>query len=188
MWYNNIVSGNLTHHLPAAHMKAREFIVKPQKNENSTAVSAQLILPHQANPAGNVHGGEIIKLMDSTAGIAAQRHCRTNVVTARVDELCFKKPVRIGDYVTCTAKVVFAGVSSMEVFVTVESENLYTGQTQIALTAFFTMVSLDENDRPAPVPPVECGDDEYSKLLYTAGKNRYEKSKCRRKSAGSEED
>lgn len=150
-----------------------------KKQEESVSVSAEQVLPHQANPAGNVHGGEIIKMMDSTAGIAAQRHCHRNVVTARVDELCFKKPVRIGDYVTCTARVVFSGVSSMEVFVTVESENLYTGETQIALTAFFTMVALDENDKPTKVPEVERGDDAYSRLLYACGKKRYEENKKR---------
>ncbi len=150
-----------------------------KKQEDSIAISAEQVLPHQANPAGNVHGGEIIKMMDSTAGIAAQRHCHSNVVTARVDELCFKKPVRIGDYVTCTARVVYAGFSSMEVFVTVESENLYTGATQIALTAFFTMVCLDENDKPAEVPRVDRGDDAYSQLLYACGKRRYEDNKRR---------
>lgn len=153
--------------------------MKSKKQEESIAVSAEQVLPHQANPAGNVHGGEIIKMMDSTAGIAAQKHCRTNVVTARVDELCFKKPVKIGDYVTCTARVVYSGFSSMEVFVTVESENLYTGETQIALTAFFTMVSLDENGQPTEVPPIEVGNDEYSKLLHATGKRRYRENKSR---------
>lgn len=150
-----------------------------KKQEDSIAISAEQVLPHQANPAGNVHGGEIIKMMDSTAGIAAQKHCHTNVVTARVDELCFKKPVRIGDYVKCTARVVYAGVSSMEVFVTVESENLYTGETQIALTAFFTMVSLDEHDKPAVVPQVDKGTDTYSRLLYATGERRYQENKKR---------
>lgn len=155
-----------------------------KKQEDSIAVSAQQVLPHQANPAGNVHGGEIIKMMDSTAGIAAQKHCRTNVVTARVDELCFKKPVKIGDYITCTARVVYSGFSSMEIFVTVESENLYTGETKIALTAFFTMVSLDENGRPKEVPPISPGDDEYSRLLYETGKKHYEYNKRRSRHSG----
>ena len=150
-----------------------------KRQEDSIAVSAELVLPQQANPAGNVHGGEIIKMMDSTAGIAAQKHCHTNVVTARVDELLFKKPVHIGDYITCTARVVYTGCSSMEVFVTVESENLYTGETQIALTAFFTMISLDENGHPTEVPKIEKGEDAYSQLLYATGKRRYENNKIR---------
>jgi len=147
--------------------------------EDSSAVLAELVLPFQANAAGNVHGGEVIKLMDSTAGVAAQKHCHTNVVTARIDELCFKKPVLIGEYVVCNARVVYTGSSSMEVFVTVESEDLATGRSQIALTAFFTMVSLDENGKPHPVPPIDEGQDFYSKLLHREGEKRYLKSKKR---------
>lgn len=153
----------------------------PKLQEDSTAVLAELVLPYQANTAGNVHGGEIIKLMDSTAGVAAQKHCHTNVVTARIDELCFKKPVMIGEYVTCRARVVYTGNSSMEVFVTVESEDLRSGKTQIALTAFFTMVSLDENGRPSKVPPIDPGQDTYSQRLHKEGEKRYLASKKRRK-------
>lgn len=154
---------------------------RAKSQEDSIAVSAQIILPHQANPSGNVHGGEIMKLMDSTAGIAAMRHCNTNVVTARVDELIFKKTIRIGDYVTCTGRVVYTGNSSMEVFVTIEAENLRTGAKQIALTAFFTMVSLDENDHPLQVPPVLPGEDAFSHKLYETGRRHYKENRARRK-------
>lgn len=147
--------------------------------EDSVAVLAQLVLPFQANAAGNVHGGEIMKLMDSTAGVAGQKYAHTNVVTARVDELIFKKPILIGEYVICTARVVYTGKTSMEIFVTVESENLTTGKTQIALTAFFTMVSLDENGKPAPVPCVDEGQDAYSRLLYKAGEKKSKENKKR---------
>ncbi len=116
--------------------------MESQTMKHSHSILAQLVLPMQANPAGNVHGGEIMKMMDSAAGVAAQKHAHTNVVTARVDELNFKKPVLVGELVTCKAQVIYAGRSSMEVFVTVESEDLITGNKQIALTAFFTMVSL----------------------------------------------
>ena len=115
--------------------------MESQTMKHSHSILAQLVLPMQANPAGNVHGGEIMKMMDSAAGVAAQKHAHTNVVTARVDELNFKKPVLVGELVTCKAQVIYAGRSSMEVFVTVESEDLITGNKQIALTAFFTMVS-----------------------------------------------
>lgn len=154
--------------------------MKFKNQKASVAISAMQMLPQHANAAGNVHGGDVMKMMDSTAAIAAQRHCHSNVVTARVDELCFKKPVKIGDYVTCTARVVFAGFSSMEIFVTVESENLYTGETQIALTAFFTMVALDKDNKPAEIPKISPTDDEYSARLYEKGKERYEANKRRK--------
>lgn len=145
---------------------------KPMKD--SFVTLAQVVLPMQANPAGNVHGGEIIKLMDSTAGVAAQKHAHTNCVTARIEEINFKKPIHIGELVTCKAQVIYTGRSSMEVFVTVESEDLLTGEKQIALTAFFTMVSLDKNGKPSQVPYIDIENaSEYEKKLYKEGEKRY---------------
>ena len=142
--------------------------------KDSFTVLAQVVLPMQANPAGNVHGGEIIKLMDSTAGVAAQKHSHTNCVTARIEEINFKKPIHIGELVTCKAQVIYTGRSSMEVFVTVESEDLITGEQQIALTAFFTMVSLDKNGKPSKVDGIDLEDaSEYEKKLYKEGEKRY---------------
>lgn len=142
--------------------------------KESYSVLAQVVLPMQANPAGNVHGGEIMKMMDSAAGVAAQKHAHTNCVTARVEELNFKKPVHVGELVTCKSQVIYAGHTSMEIFVTVESENLITGKRQIALTAFFTMVSLDKNGRPSEVPKVVCDEDNaYEMKLYHEGEKRH---------------
>ena len=64
---------------------------------------SEVMMPSQTNPSGNVHGGELMKMMDSTAYAAARKFCRSNVVTARVDELEFHTPILIGDLVTCTA-------------------------------------------------------------------------------------
>lgn len=128
----------------------------------------------QANPAGSVHGGEIMKMMDSAAGVAAQKHAHTNCVTARVEELNFKKPVHVGELVTCKSQVIYAGHSSMEIFVTVESEDLIAGKRQIALTAFFTMVSLDKNGRPTEVPKLVYDEDNaYEAKLYREGEKRH---------------
>lgn len=145
-----------------------------KSSADSMAVLAQMVLPYQANPAGNVHGGEIMKMMDNAAGVAAQKHAHTNVVTARVDELCFRKPVLVGDLVTCTAQVIYAGHSSMEVFVTVEAETLSANNgPQIALTAFFTMVSLKEDGSTSAVPPITVGENGYDQKLYLEGEKRY---------------
>ncbi|WP_333595219.1 acyl-CoA thioesterase, partial [Anaerospora hongkongensis] len=78
----------------------------------SKLVISEVMMPSQANVAGNIHGGEIIKLMDSTAYAAARRYARSNVVTARVDELEFHLPIFIGDLVICSAQVVYVGKSS----------------------------------------------------------------------------
>lgn len=139
------------------------------------AILAQMVLPYQANPAGNVHGGEIMKMMDSTAGVAAQKYSHANVVTARVDELQFRRPICVGSLVTCRGQVIYTGTSSMEVFVTVESENLQKKSTpEIALTAFFTMVALDEDGIPKKIEPLDISAaSPYELKLYKEGENRY---------------
>lgn len=115
-----------------------------------------------------------MKMMDSAAGVAAQKHAHTNCVTARVEELNFKKPILVGELVTCKSQVIYAGHSSMEVFVTVESEDLITDKRQIALTAFFTMVSLDKNGKPSEVPELLYDDDNaYETKLYREGEKRH---------------
>ncbi len=140
--------------------------------EKQYTTLAQLVLPSQANPAGNVHGGEIMKLMDSAAAVAAQRYSHTNVVTAHVDELNFKHPVYVGDFITCKAQVIFTGRTSMEVFVTVETENLQTGAHFIAQTAFFTMVSLGADGKPQEINQLALPEEAYERALYYEGEKR----------------
>ncbi|MCD8361058.1 MAG: acyl-CoA thioesterase [Acidaminococcaceae bacterium] len=135
------------------------------------------MMPHQANVAGNIHGGEIIKLMDSTAYATAHRYARTNVVTARVDEVEFYLPIFIGDLVICTAQVVYVGHSSMEiVVVVVEVEDLETEGKKRALTAFFTIIALDKKGRPTKVPELTLETEE-EKRAFEEGRLRYERHK-----------
>src|SRR5579885_694304 len=102
----------------------------PRSVAESRTVFSQMMLPDDANPIGNVHGGVIAKLVDSAAGVAAMRHCRSYahaVVTARIYALDFVHPVHIGDVVTLRASVNDVGRTSMEIGVRVEAENLRTG-------------------------------------------------------------
>jgi acyl-CoA hydrolase len=107
-----------------------------------------------ANTAGNVHGGAIMKLCDEVAGIAAVRHSGRRVVTAAMDRMTFLHPVFVGNLVTVKASVNAAWRTSMEVGVRVESENVRTGEVEHTSTAYLTMVALDDEGNPAPVPPV----------------------------------
>ena len=115
---------------------------------------AQVMLPVDANQAGNVHGGSIMKLIDTAAGIVALRHCRSNVVTASMDRLDFHEPVFIGELVILRASINYVGETSMEVGVRVEAENLMTGEVRHTNSAYLTMVALDEKRRPMEVPRV----------------------------------
>ncbi len=108
-----------------------------------------------ANTAGNVHGGVIMHLCDEVAGIAAVRHSGRRVVTAAMDRMTFRHPVFVGALVNVSATVNAAWRSSMEVGVRVESENVRSGEVVHTSTAYLTMVALDDDGRPAEVPPVK---------------------------------
>jgi uncharacterized protein (TIGR00369 family) len=132
-----------------------------KKVKDSSVVMAQLMTPQDVNVAGNVHGGVIMKLIDTAAGVAALRHARANTVTASVDRLDFHHPVFMQDLVTLKAGVNLVGRSSMEVGVRVESENLITGDIQHTASAYLTFVALDKDGRPLEVPPLilETGEE-----------------------------
>jgi acyl-CoA hydrolase len=105
-----------------------------------------------ANTAGYVHGGVIMRLCDEVAGIAAIRHCGMRVVTAGMDRMTFLDPVHVGQLVTFLAKVNAAWRTSMEVGVRVESEDVRTRKVAHTSTAYLTMVALDDDGRPGRVP------------------------------------
>jgi acyl-CoA hydrolase len=107
-----------------------------------------------ANSAGFVHGGIVMKLCDEVAGIAAIRHCRSRVVTAAMDRMTFILPVNVGELVTCSATVNAAWRTSMEVGVRVEAEKPLTGERHHTSTAYLTMVAVNDEGGPIPVPPL----------------------------------
>lgn len=152
-------------------------------SSDSKIIVSEVVWPHKANIAGNMHGGEIMKIMDSTAYASSRRYANCNTVTARVDELEFHQPVYIGNLLTCTAQVVYVGRSSMEVKVTVEVEDLECNGAcfrNLALTAYFTMVALDENGKTKEVPKLIC-ETESEKSAFEEGKRRYEQHKAKSK-------
>lgn len=147
-------------------------------DKRTKLIMSQVMQPSQANPAGNVHGGEIIKLMDTAAGAIAKKYARCNVVTARVDELQFHLPILVGALVTLTATIAFVGRTSMEIIVTVDVEDLESDtDPQRALSAYFTMVALDKSGRPRPIKPLQIETEE-EKLLYEGVKRRREGVRC----------
>src|SRR3954469_64744 len=108
-----------------------------------------------ANSAGFVHGGVVMRMCDEVAGIAAIRHCGRRVVTAGMDRMTFSKPGLVGSLVTVKATVNAAWRTSMEVGVRVEAEHVRTGEVTYSSVAYVTMVALDDEGRPAPVPPLK---------------------------------
>ena len=107
-----------------------------------------------ANTAGFVHGGVVMKTCDEAAAIAAIRHCGLRVVTAGVDRMTFVEPVQVGHLLTCLATVNAAWRTSMEVGVRVEAEDPRSGDRRHTSTAYITMVGLDDKGKPTSIPPV----------------------------------
>lgn len=128
--------------------------------QDSSVIIAQVMLPQDANPAGNIHGGVIMKLIDTTAAVVASRHARCNTVTASIDRLDFHHPVYIGDLLFFRAGINMAGRTSMEIGVRVEAENYLTGEVRHTASAYLTFVALDKDGRPTRVPPLVLETDD----------------------------
>jgi acyl-CoA hydrolase len=126
----------------------------------TSVIMVRLTSPQDANLAGNVQGGVIMRLIDEAGGIVAHRHARSNAVTASVDRIDFLHPVYIGDVVTFKASMNLVGRTSMEVGVRVESENPMTGEIRHTASAFLTYVALDKIGKPLEVPPLILETDE----------------------------
>ena len=120
----------------------------------SRVVLAQLMQPIHANNHGNVHGGEIMRLMDEAGALACMRHAGRRVVTVAVDRMTFHQPIHLGDLVTLTAEVSYVGRTSLEAEVLVTAENPVTGECVFTNTGYLVYVALDDDGHPVPVPPL----------------------------------
>ncbi len=147
---------------------------------HSRSVLCQIATPDKANHPikGTVHGGEILKMMDETAFVVAQKHCHKDTVTAGVDEISFHNPAFVGNLLTCTGELIYTSNSAMLIQVIVNVEDLRTEVETCALTAYFVMVALDENVRPTPIPQLVLMTDE-ERARFEEGKRRYEAIKAR---------
>ena len=112
------------------------------------------MLPQDANPAGFIHGGVILRQIDLVGGIVAARYARTRIVTASVDRVDFLAPVRVGEVLMLKSCVNFVGATSMEIGVRVEAEDLLTGEIRHAATAYMTFVGVDESGKPGKLRPL----------------------------------
>jgi len=142
--------------------------------EHSEVVMSKVFSPEHAGPGGvYAHGGEIIKLMDTAAGVAAVRHSHSPVATLRVEAINFFNPIRVGNYVTAHARLTYTSQSSMEVQVKVATEDLINEKSWEACTAYFIIVALDKTGKPKQVPSLIITSDEEHKR-FAAGKERHD--------------
>ncbi|MDR3371699.1 acyl-CoA thioesterase [Rhodoferax sp.] len=114
-----------------------------------------LMTPDTANFSGNVHGGNILKLLDQVAYACASRYAGRYVVTLSVDQVMFRQPIHVGELVTFLSSVNHTGSSSMEIGIKVIAENIQNRVVRHVNSCFFTMVAMDDDRKPALVPPLE---------------------------------
>jgi uncharacterized protein (TIGR00369 family) len=134
--------------------------MEARRCQETAVIMAIQMNPEDANPWGNVHGGVIMKHVDTAGGVVAHRHSRKNSVTASIDRLVFHHPVFVGNLLILKASLNCVGKTSMEVGVRVEAEDLLTGQVRHTASAYLTYVSLDKQGRPTQVPELVLETDD----------------------------
>lgn len=132
----------------------------------------ELVLPQHTNAIRTAFGGVIMSWIDICCSIAAMRHCGRVSVTARVDALEFKAPIKVGDVVRLTARLNAAFTSSMEIAVRVEREHPRTGKRSLCADARATFVNLGEDGTPCPVPPLLAETQEDERRAAEAAERR----------------
>lgn len=145
----------------------------------SRTLMTQIIFPLDTNHYDTMFGGKVMEYMDKVAAIAAMRHARMQVVTASTDSLDFLGPIRVGEVIEVEAFVSWTNRSSMEIYVSVMSEDLFKGDRKKTVTAFFTFVALDENGKSTPVPTV-VPESELEKQLNASAPERHTLRKKRK--------
>jgi acyl-CoA hydrolase len=161
--------------------KPGEFDLSPKSPSDSMVSLSRIMEITDANLLGNVHGGEIMKMVDNAGGLAAMKHCGGPVVTAAMDEMQFIEPVFVGDVVTVRAMVNDTGRTSLEVGVRVEADNVITGRHVHTSSAYLVYVALDTAGKPRPVPQIVPENDEQAQRQREAKLRR--EHRLRRKEA-----
>ncbi len=151
----------------------------PRTPSHSRTVLTTLVLPADTNNYGHIFGGRILALADKVAAMTAIRHSRLPVVTASIDRVDFIRPVKSGMIGIMTGEINATFRSSMEIGVTVEAESPLTGSRVNACRALITIVAIDQDGRPIPVPPVEFESDEQRERAARAAKRREHRLKTR---------
>ena len=144
----------------------------PRPVRESQSEMAEVVLPNDANPLGNLLGGSLMHLIDIAGALAAHRHSRSYVVTASMDHIDFLLPVHIGDLLILKSSVNRAFNTSMETGVKCWVENYIAGTTRHVASAFLTFVAVDAHGRHKPVPPVVPETDEEKQRYEDAGRRR----------------
>ena len=154
---------------------------EPRPVSRSSSELIRWMSIQDANSAGFVHGGAVMRMCDEVAGIAAIRHCGTRVVTAGMDRMTFTEPVHVGELLRCCASVNAVWRTSMEVGVKVFVEDLRTGAVRHTSSAYLTFVALDADGNRIPIPAVVPQSEDEKRRYEEAARRRDYRLEMRRK-------
>lgn len=155
----------------------------PKRAGESATEMVQVVLPTDANPLGFILGGTVMHLIDIAGAITSQRHTRSRVVTAAVDDLQFLHPIKVGDLIVLKARVTCAFTTSLEVQVDVFSEETLTGTRLLTSRAFLTFVAVSEDGERVQVPPLLVDSEEERRTCEEAHARRAQRLAKKAKSA-----
>ena len=148
------------------------MITKVKSPKDSFTIMNELVLPNDTNMLNNLMGGRLLHWMDIAAAISGQKHCNRIVVTASVDNVSFKHPIKLGDVITIEAKVTRAFNTSVEVRLDVWAENVPSGSRVKSNEAYYTFVALDQSGKTVPVPGLTPETSEEIELFEGALRRR----------------
>ena len=157
-------------------------MIEERRVEDSQVETVHIVRPNHLNAAGRLFGGMLMQWLDEVAGMVAKRHTRSNVITASVDNLRFIQGAYKGEMVVVIGKATYVGTTSMEVRVDTHLEHMEDGMRRPINRAYFTMVALDENDKPKQVPRLVL-ETEAQRAEWKAAEKRRE-MRMRRKAEG----
>jgi len=149
-----------------------ELPLTPRAVKESQSEMAEVVLPNDANPLGNLLGGRLMHLIDMAGAMAAHRHARSYVVTASMEHLDFVAPVQVGDLLILRSSVNRAFRTSMEVGVKVWVENYITDSKRHVSSAYLTFVAIARDGRRIPVPPIQAETADEKRRFEDAGRRR----------------
>ncbi|MFK7810258.1 MAG: acyl-CoA thioesterase [Saprospiraceae bacterium] len=147
--------------------------MQPKTSTHSKTIMTEMIMPNDTNPLGNLMGGNLMRWMDIVAAICAGKHCEAHVVTVSVDHVSFQKPIHVGDVITLEATVTRAFNTSVEIYVDVYAQDVKGHNPRRCNDAYFTFVSLnDEDKKPKKVPEFQPLTNEEQRLYEGAIRRR----------------
>ena len=158
-------------------MKGKKIKVTHESQVEMT----EMVLPNDANRLGNLLGGRLMQWIDIAAAIASWRHTNRICVTASVDGLDFLHPIKVGEVVILKASVNRAFNTSVEVGVRVMKENPLTGERKHTNSAYLTFVSVDNDGKPMPAPPIKPVSKEEKRRYREAAERRARRLQHRKK-------